>query len=86
MLGVFEASRGIVVIDSAYLHLTYASKTPTFALTSEGPVKDKSLWYGSQPRSQWCAKATYSDWTTILPEIEAWFIRTQNYKGVDYVV
>lgn len=86
MLGVFEASRGLVVIDSAYLHLTYASGTPTFALTSEGPVKDKSLWYGSQPRAQWCAKASYSNWAAILPEIESWFIRSQSQKELNYVV
>ena len=72
MLGVFEASRGLVVIDSAYLHLTYATGTPTFALTSEGPPKDKSAWYGSQPRSQWRAKAPYSRWREILPEIDSW--------------
>lgn len=73
MLGVFEASCGLVVIDSAYLHLTYASGTPTFALTSEGPPKDRSVWYASQPRAQWCAKASYSNWTAILPELERWF-------------
>lgn len=73
MLGVFEASRGLVVIDSAYLHLTYASGTPTFALTSEGPAKDRSAWYGSQPRSQWRAKASYFNWKEIIPEVDRWF-------------
>lgn len=73
MLGVFEASRGIVVIDSAYLHLTYASKTPTFALTSEGPEKDRSSWYGAQAREQWRAAASYSNWQKLLPELDAWF-------------
>lgn len=77
MLGVFEASRGLVVIDSAYLHLTYACGTPTFALTSEGPKNDRSPWYGSQPRAQWRAKASYSNWQDIILELERWFIETQ---------
>lgn len=86
MLGVFEASRGLVVIDSAYLHLTYASNTPTFALTSEGPSKDKSAWYGSQPRAQWRAKASYSNWPTLIPELDRWFAEESLAKELDYAI
>lgn len=55
-LGVFERSAALVTIDTWALHLSYATKTPTYALLS-----DVSPWHRSHPRKHWIGHAPYNE-------------------------
>ena len=56
LLGILDRIDCLVASDSAVLHLGYANKVPTVALTADTPT----LWYGSRPRKHWVNNYRYS--------------------------
>lgn len=58
LLPIIENAAVLVSIDSAPVHLAYATMTPTIVLSRD------EIWYRSEPREHWIAHVSYSDSTT----------------------
>lgn len=55
MLGLIDAAKAVVTIDTLLLHFCAACETPTLALVNPNP------WVGSEPRFKHCLKLSYKD-------------------------
>jgi len=55
LCGLMERAALVVSIDSAPLHLTAATLTPTIGLVTDGPT----LWHGCAPKPHWEASVRY---------------------------
>lgn len=56
-LGLYEKAAALVTIETAHLHLSKASKVPTFVLAAEG-------WRGSAPHPKFKFYMKYNEWET----------------------
>lgn len=78
MLGVLEKAAALISIDTATLHIAYATKTPTIALQPDDP------WKRSERRKHWVEAVTYSESMTEegRAKIKAAMIRPQRKVNV----
>jgi hypothetical protein len=58
LLGLLDRAAALIAIDSAILHLSYATRTPTVALQSDTWADP---WYRSEPRVHWLARWLYGE-------------------------
>lgn len=65
LCGLMERAACLVTVDTAALHLSYATRVPTVALLSEGPPHMRSDWYGTHERRHWIGSCRYS---RVTPE------------------
>jgi len=65
VLALLEKASYLVTTDSAFLHLSYAVKTPTVALLSDW----HDMWHGSRPRSHVILSMRYNESDIRMPDI-----------------
>lgn len=65
LLGLYDRAAGLIVTDTATLHLANASQCPVFAYIANG------IWHGSLPRFA-CQAVRYADAESNLAKLETW--------------
>ena len=66
LLAFIDRAPVLVSIDSAVLHLGYASRIPTIAFTNDS----RTPWHRSAPRKHWLLDVPYSQTTDRMSEVE----------------